>query len=296
MKISNEFKIGFWALVALLVLFFGIDYLKGINRFRPGKYYYLTCDNVEGLTVSGHVMLNGYKVGLVRSMAYDRKHPGQVLVEINLGDEIDLPRDSYAEVQTDLLGTASVVLHLGTSTELYANRDTLLGGAKAPGLMDRVDPLLPEVAAMLPKLDSILTGMNQIVNHTGLQESFENIHTLTTNLCETTDRLNALLRGDVPQLMDHAQNAAANLDTLSAELKQAEIATLLSNASQALEEANTVLAHLNAADNTAGKLLTTPELHDQLVGTIRDLDSLVNDLKANPKRYINVSVFGGKNK
>jgi phospholipid/cholesterol/gamma-HCH transport system substrate-binding protein len=296
MKISNEFKIGFWALVALLVLFFGIDYLKGINRFRPGKYYYLTCNNVEGLTVSGHVMLNGYKVGLVRSMEYDRKHPGQVLVEINLGDEVDLPRDSYAEVQTDLLGTASVVLHLGTSTELYANRDTLLGGSKAPGLMDRVDPLLPEVAAMLPKLDSILTGMNQIVNHTGLQESFENIHTLTANLCETTDRLNALLRGDVPQLMSHAQSAAANLDTLSAELKQAEIAALLANASQALEEANTVLAHLNAADNTAGRLLTTPELHDQLVGTIRDLDSLVNDLKANPKRYINVSVFGGKNK
>jgi phospholipid/cholesterol/gamma-HCH transport system substrate-binding protein len=82
MKISNEFKIGFWALVALLVLFFGIDYLKGINRFRPGKYYYMTCSNVEGLTVSGHVMLNGYKVGLVRSMSYDRKHPGQVLVEI----------------------------------------------------------------------------------------------------------------------------------------------------------------------------------------------------------------------
>jgi phospholipid/cholesterol/gamma-HCH transport system substrate-binding protein len=296
MKISNEFKIGFWALVALLVLFFGIDYLKGINRFRPGKYYYMTCDNVEGLTVSGHVMLNGYKVGLVRSMSYDRRHPGQVLVEINLGDEVDLPNDSYAEVQTDLLGTASVVLHLGTSPELYANHDTLLGGNKAPGLMDRVEPMLPEVTAMLPKLDSILSGMDRIVNHTGLQESFENIHQLTTDLCETTQRLNTLLRGDVPQMMAHANSAVSNLDTLSAELKQAEIAALLASASQALEEANAVLAHMNASDNTAGRLLTTPELHDELVGTIRDLDSLVNDLKANPKRYINVSVFGGKNK
>lgn len=296
MKISNEFKIGFWALVALLVLFFGIDYLKGINRFRPGKYYYMTCNNVEGLTVSGHVMLNGYKVGLVRSMSYDRKHPGQVLVEINLGDEVDLPNDSYAEVQTDLLGTASVVLHLGTSPTLYANRDTLLGGDKALGIMDRVNPMLPEVAAMLPKLDSILTGMNQIVNHSGLQESFENVNKLTTDLCETTARLNSLLRGDVPQIMAHANSAVTNLDSISAELKEAEISALLANAAQALDEARATLAHLNKADNTAGRLLTTPELHDQLVATITDLDSLINDLKANPKRYINVSVFGGKSK
>jgi phospholipid/cholesterol/gamma-HCH transport system substrate-binding protein len=296
MKISNEFKIGFWALVALLVLFFGIDYLKGINRFRPGKYYYMTCNNVEGLTVSGHVMLNGYKVGLVRSMSYDRKHPGQVLVEINLGDEIDLPNDSYAEVQTDLLGTASVVLHLGTSPTLYANRDTLLGGDKALGIMDRVNPMLPEVAAMLPKLDSILTGMNQIVNHSGLQESFENVNKLTTDLCETTARLNSLLRGDVPQIMAHANSAVTNLDSISTELKEAEISALLANAARALDEARATLAHLNEADNTAGRLLTTPELHDQLVATITDLDSLINDLKANPKRYINVSVFGGKSK
>jgi phospholipid/cholesterol/gamma-HCH transport system substrate-binding protein len=296
MKISNEFKIGFWALVALLVLFFGIDYLKGINRFRPGKYYYMTCNNVEGLTVSGHVMLNGYKVGLVRSMSYDRKHPGQVLVEINLGDEIDLPNDSYAEVQTDLLGTASVVLHLGTSPTLYANRDTLLGGDKALGIMDRVNPMLPEVAAMLPKLDSILTGMNQIVNHSGLQESFENVNKLTTDLCETTARLNSLLRGDVPQIMAHANSAVTNLDSISTELKEAEISALLANAARALDEARATLAHLNEADNTAGRLLTTPELHNQLVATITDLDSLINDLKANPKRYINVSVFGGKSK
>jgi phospholipid/cholesterol/gamma-HCH transport system substrate-binding protein len=296
MKISNEFKIGFWALVALLVLFFGIDYLKGINRFRPGKYYYMTCSNVEGLTVSGHVMLNGYKVGLVRSMSYDRKHPGQVLVEINLGDEVDLPNDSYAEVQTDLLGTASVVLHLGTSPTLYANRDTLLGGDKALGIMDRVNPMLPEVAAMLPKLDSILTGMNQIVNHSGLQESFENVNKLTTDLCETTARLNSLLRGDVPQIMAHANSAVTNLDSISTELKEAEISALLANAARALDEARATLAHLNEADNTAGRLLTTPELHNQLVATITDLDSLINDLKANPKRYINVSVFGGKSK
>jgi phospholipid/cholesterol/gamma-HCH transport system substrate-binding protein len=278
------------------VLFFGIDYLKGINRFRPGKYYYMTCSNVEGLTVSGHVMLNGYKVGLVRSMSYDRKHPGQVLVEINLGDEIDLPNDSYAEVQTDLLGTASVVLHLGTSPTLYANRDTLLGGDKALGIMDRVNPMLPEVAAMLPKLDSILTGMNQIVNHSGLQESFENVNKLTTDLCETTARLNSLLRGDVPQIMAHANSAVTNLDSISTELKEAEISALLANAARALDEARATLAHLNEADNTAGRLLTTPELHNQLVATITDLDSLINDLKANPKRYINVSVFGGKSK
>jgi phospholipid/cholesterol/gamma-HCH transport system substrate-binding protein len=188
------------------------------------------------------------------------------------------------------------VLELGHSTTLYANRDTLIGGEKAVGMLDKAQEMLPEVMALLPKIDSILVGLNDVVNHTGLQESLANVQLLTANLCVTTARINALLERQVPDLVAHAENAAANLDTLSAQLKEADIATILAEASEALKSANTTLSKLEQSDNTVGKLLNTTELHDGLTQTMGSLDSLINDIQAHPKRYINISVFGGKEK
>ncbi len=257
MKISNEFKIGFWALVAIVVLIAGIDFLKGINRFKPGNAYYVICPNVEGLAVSSHVLLNGYKVGLIRDMKYDAIRQGNIIVEINVEEDVKIPTDSRALVQTDLLGTSSIVLQLGTSRSIYANHDTIMGGGKAANMLDQVQPIIPEVTAMLPKIDSILTGLNTLVNESELQGSLHNINTLTTQLNVTVKHLNALLDKEVPDLMGHASSAAANLDTLSAQIRNARLETILAEANTALCNANGVLAKLANSDNTAGKLLKT---------------------------------------
>lgn len=296
MKISNEFKIGFWALVAIIVLIAGIDFLKGINRFKPGKSYYIVCPNVEGLAVSSHVLLNGYKVGLIRNMQYDAARQGNIIVEINVEDDVKIPTDSRALVQTDLLGTSSIVLQLGTAQTLYANRDTIVGGGKAANMLDQVQPVIPGITAMLPKIDSILTGLNLLVNTPELQGSLHNIHTLTAQLNVTARQLNALLEKDVPRLMGHAANAAANLDTVSLQIKEARPERTLAEANAALCNANSVLARLADANSTAGKLLNTTELHDGLMAAVAGMDSLLADVKRHPGRYINISVFGGKKK
>lgn len=295
MKISNEFKIGFWGIVAIIVLIAGIDFLKGINRFHPGRTYYVTCPNVEGLAVSSHVLLNGFKVGLVRAMTYDGT-TGDIIVEINVEDNVRIPRDSRAMVQTDLLGTSSIVLRLGSDAECYAQRDTLAGGGKEAGLLDKVDPIIPQMMALLPKLDSILTGINTIVNETELETTLLNVRDLTAQLNHTATQLNGLLDSHVPELLSHAASAAANLDTLSTQLKHAQIETVLAEAATALHNANAVIERLNSDDNTAGRILNTTELHDGLTAAIAQMDSLLGDIKAHPARYINISVFGKKNK
>lgn len=296
MKISNEFKIGFWALVAIIVLIAGIDFLKGINRFKTGNSYYVICPNVEGLAVSSHVLLNGYKVGLIRSMKYDVVRQGNIIVEINVEDNVKIPTDSRALVQTDLLGTSSIVLQLGTAPTLYANHDTLIGGGKAANMLDQVQPMIPEVMTMLPKIDSILTGLNILINESELQGSLRNVHTLTEQLNVTVKQLNALLNQDVPYMMNHAAHAAANLDTISRQIKEARLEKTLAEVHAALCNANSVLTQLADGNSTAGKLLNTTELHDGLMATVAGMDSLIGDIKRHPGRYINITVFGGKKK
>lgn len=296
MKISNEFKIGFWAIVAIVVLIAGIDFLKGINRFKPGNSYYVVCPNVEGLAVSSHVLLNGYKVGLVRNMKYDAIRQGNIIVEIDVEDDVKIPADSRALVQTDLLGTSSVVLQLGTSPDLIASHDTISGGGKAANMLDQIQPVIPEVTAMLPKIDSILTGLNVLVNESELQGSLHNINALTAQLNTTVRQLNSLLNKDMPGLVNHAANAAANLDTLSQQIKEAGLDKTIADANAALYSANSLLSRLTDTNSSASKLLNTTELHDGLMATVAGMDSLIADIKQHPGRYINISVFGNKKK
>lgn len=293
MKISNEFKIGFWSIISIIVLVVGIQYLKGINLLRRGAFYHIVSDNVEGLAVSSHVLYNGLKVGLVRDLKYDDRN---ILITINIEDDISLPEDSHAEIQTDLLGTSSIVLRLGKSHTYLTSGDTLLGGNKAANLLDKASPLLPAITDMMPKIDSILTGLNIIVNQSELQESLLNIKTLTSQLCETTQQLNSLMEKDVPVLMSRANSVAENLDTITSQIREADIAHILATADKTLTSANELLAHLSSDQSSAGKFLTTTELHDQLTQTITEMQNLIADIKQNPKRYINISVFGSKNK
>lgn len=292
MKISNEFKIGIATIVAIIVLVFGIQYLKGINALRKGHFYYLTCENVSGLAVSSHVLINGLQVGLVRSMEYDYAKTGKVIVTINIEDDIRIPRDSRIQVQADLLGTSNVVINLGQSSDCYADNDTVTGGDVAPGLLDSAAPIMASINNLMPKVDSLITGINVLVNDSKLQESLLEINTLTQRLNVTVSDLNRLLRNDVPVLMKNLGNASANLDTLSTQVKDANVARLLADATQTLEKTNALLSTLQRDNGTVGKLVNTTELHDQLTNTIANMDSLIGDIKANPKRYINIKVFG----
>lgn len=291
MKISNEFKIGFWAIVALVTLFLGFNYLKGIHSFREGQFYYLSCDRVDGLAVSSHIKLHGLKVGMVRSLEYEPS-TDHVIVTLNLYDsDMKIPVDSHVTVESELLGTANIVLHMGESTQYYAPWDTIYAPAAAPGLLEKADPIIAQVDQLMPKIDTLISGINILVNESKLQESLLQINTMTLHLNQTVNDLNRLLKHDVPSVMSNVESATANLDTLSMQLKEAEIQQILANANKTIEHASSLLSQMQSDDSTVGKLLNSTELHDQLSQTVADIDSLINDIKTHPKRYINIKVF-----
>ena len=291
MKINNELKIGFWAIVAIVVMFYGMRYLKGINSFKEGQFYYLSCDKVDGLAVSSHVTLHGLKVGMVRSMEYNAKS-NNIIVLLNIYDsDMNIPVDSRVSIKSELLGTSDVVIEMGESSQYYTPWDTIQSPAASASLMEKADPIVDQINSLMPKIDTLISGINVLVNESKMQESLLQINALTQHLNTTVNQLNLLLRKDVPGIMSNLESATANLDTLSVQAKEADIKQLLANTNATMQTANELLKQMQSEDGTVGKMLNTTELHDQLNRTIADVDSLINDIKANPKKYIHIKVF-----
>lgn len=291
MKIKNELKIGIWAIIAIATFFLGANYLKGIHSLKEGQIYYLLTDKVDGLAVSSHIKLHGLKIGMVRSMDYDRKSD-KILVTLNVYDsDMKIPIDSRLYVQGDLLGTSDIIIEMGESEKVYQSYDTIPSFQGAPGLLEKADPIVEQINQLMPKLDTLVSGISVLVNESKLHESLLEVNTLTQHLNTTVNELNRLLRKDVPGIVNNLENMTANLDTVAADLKEADLKQLLANATSTIETANTLLNQLQNEDSSIGKLMQTDELHKQLISTIADVDSLINDIKQNPKRYINVKVF-----
>ncbi len=291
MKISNEFKIGFWAIVSLVVLYLGINYLKGVHTLKQGDFYYLSSQEIEGLAVSSHVRLHGLKIGMVREMQFD-KASNRVIVTINIyDDELKIPVDSKVSIESDLLGTSSVNLVLGESDQYYTPWDTIMAPQSEGGILDKADPIIAKVNQLLPKLDTLVSGINVLVNDSKVQESLLELNKMSIRLNQTISNLNGMLKNDVPPILSNVESTTANLDTLSNKLKDAEIEKIMANANNTLSEVNAMLKKAQADDNSVGMLLNTTDLHDHLNRTLSDVDSLVNAIKENPKKYIRVKVF-----
>ena len=291
MKIKNELKVGFWSIVALATFFIGANYLKGVNSFKQGQFYYLLTDEVNGLAVSSHITLHGLKVGVVRALDYDQALD-KVVVTMNMYDsDMKIPVDSRLTIKGDLLGTSSIVVDMGESSTTYNAWDTIQANTSTPGLLEKADPIVDQITMLMPKIDTLVNGINILVNESKLHESLLEVNTMTQHLNTTVNELNRLLRKDVPALVGSMESMTANFDTVASQLKEADIQQLINRTNATIENANQLLSQMQSEESSVGKLLTTDELHQQLISTIADVDSLINDIKEHPKRYINVKVF-----
>ena len=224
-------------------------------------------------------------------MQYD-KESDKVLVTLNIYDDnIKIPVDSRLFVTSDLLGTSSINLELGRSEQYFNPWDTIVAPATNASLLDKADPIIAKVDALLPKLDTLVSGITVLVNESKVQESLLELNKMTVRLNQTVNSLNSLLKNDVPTIMNNVESTTANLDTISNQIKDAEVEKILANANRTLNEMNQLMKRVQANDNTVGKLLSTTELHEHLNNTLSDVDSLVNAIKENPKKYIRVKVF-----
>jgi phospholipid/cholesterol/gamma-HCH transport system substrate-binding protein len=289
---SKEVKIGLAAIISLVLLYTGVNFLKGINLFKPVNYYYVSCNNVIDITISSPVFIDGFKVGLVRDMQYDYNSAGKIMLEIAMDKGMKINKGSYMSIESTLLSGAQLHLKLNKYVnEYYHAGDTLDGRNKGSMMASVEDRLLPDIVNIMPKIDSILAGLNTLINNPALANSLNNLETTTNELTITARRLNTLLKGDLPEITGNLKLTTSNLSAFSDGLNKLDLQKSMKSLNLSLENLNKMTLRLNSTDNSLGLLLNDTLLYKNLNFTLDNISGLFIDLKQNPKRYVHFSIF-----
>lgn len=304
---TKAVRIALTGIVAIVILFVGINFLKGINVFKSSNTFYIRFHNINGLTVSSPVYANGYSVGIVRSIAYDYNRTDNVVVCVDLDKNMVVPAGTRAELESQLMGGVTMSLVLGQNPTVHMKPGDTIEGGLHVGALNKLEAMIPTLEQMMPKLDSILGNLNRLTADPALAQTLQNTAALTANLKETSASLNTLMRNDVPQLTARLNRIGGNVETLTGQLVQANIDStinqvnttlgsvtqLTNNLTSVTDQLNT---KLNSKDNTLGLFLNDRSVYDNLSSTLSHADSLMIDLKSHPKRYVHFSIFGKKDK
>lgn len=295
---SKELIIGISVIVALVILFVGIDYLKGINIFKPANFYVADYENVSGLEVSAPVTIDGFKVGQVREINFNYDKPGKIEVLLALNKSLRVPEDSKAVIGTSLLNGASVEIMLGKSSKMLEVGGTIATETKADMMESLSNNLLPTVQGILPKVDSLLFSLNKLVSDPALLKSVQALEGITDNINKASVSMNRIMSNQVPSVMGNASKVAANLNTitndlstLSAQLSKLPVTSTMDNINEVTENLTKFSNQLNDKNSTLGLLMNDPELYNRLTRVTADIDSLLIDIQNNPKRYISIKLL-----
>lgn len=314
MKISNETKIGALTAVAITVLILGYSFLRGNDVFSSTNKFYAVYNSVDGLSVSKPILVNGFPIGHVSKMELGQT--GQTTVEFKVDAKYNIPVNTVARlVSTDLLGSKAIVFELGDSKQFKENNDTLQANVQG-SLTESLQPIQTKAENLMIKLDSSLAAINRILNpdfQRNIDRSFNSIANSLQTLEGTTKKLDNLIgsqSGHINGILTNAQDvtgslkiSAANLNDItgnfnrfSNDIVNGNIKQTLDNANKAMADLQATTARINSNKGSLGLLLNDDQLYRNLQNASNNLDGLLIDVKANPKRYVHFSVFGGGNK
>jgi len=294
--VKTEVKIGLVGVIALIALFLGMNFLKGMDIFHPSAKHYITFSNTKGLAKSSSVFADGFKVGIVSNIHFDYNHPGKVVVEISADKGLRIPKGSTAQLDEALLGGCTLNMLLATNLrEAFHPGDTIPGN-DVSGLMAKVGGMVPQLEEVVAKVDTLVATLNLLLSNPALPLIIENVHEVTENLNHSSEQLNHLLRNDIPQLTGTFTQAGKNVTQLTNKMNQLDLQATLDSVNQTISSVHAMMEQIQSPEGTLGKLMSDPELYNNLNHTVQSADSLVTDLKAHPKRYVHFSVFGKRDK
>lgn len=296
--VKKEFIIGISVIAAIVILIFGIDYLKGINLLNPANYYYASYEKVPELEISAPVTINGYKVGQVRSIEFDYAHPGKIKVLLALNKELKVPVDSKASLGSTLMSGSYIDLQLGKSDKFYEIGSEIETMETSDLMSSLTNEMIPSITSIIPKIDSLMVNLNKITGDPALIQSIRRLDDITSNLALTSTYLNNTMGKDVPLVMKNVNSitmgldtVVSNLGTLSAQLKTLPLNSTMENVESITNNLNEFSNQLRNQNSTLGKLTNDPELFNRLNRVAADVDSLIVDIKKNPKRYISIKLL-----
>jgi len=312
MKISNETKVGALTAIAIVILILGFNYLKGRNVTDRSDEIYAVFPSVKGVQKSNAVMINGLQVGKVTDLKEKDKNLSGIVVTITLTKNINIPKNSLIGINSELLSSTSLDIALGDAAEYVADGDTLntvMNQSLMGQLTKSINPAIDNANKTLTSLDVLIRKLSAIVDTTtqlNIQEIVRHLNSTTRSLDLMVNAQNGVLirslknvesiTGNMAKNNDHISATLANLDKTSSKLADADIEAVLQSLKTTMSKLQNTVDNVNSKNGTVGLLLNDRQLYDELRQTNRSLTTLLDDLRVNPKRYVNISVFGKKQK
>lgn len=316
-KARNEVVIGAVIIVILALVYFGVSFLKGVNIFSTQTRYYAIYDEIGGLEVSSPVIINGFKIGIVKSIELESNGSGRLVVEVVLNDaDVSVPKDSQLKIyDSDFFGGKAIQIVMGDSSVLASTKDTLIATIEkgfAETLKSEIDPIKQKSAEIFQEVDSVLTSLQRTLDNSGaegLPALFGSLQRTMSNLESTSGNLNTLIAdngGRISEIISNAQSltntlkqnnerinlAIKNITQFTDTLSRIRLTTTLYKVDQAMGHFEEVMTKVNSGQGTLGKLVNNDSLHLELVNATHSLDLLLDDMRNHPKSYVGFSLFG----
>lgn len=290
-KKSQLLRIGIVGLIALVILYFGLNFLKGLNIFSREYVYYTSLQNAKDVTVSTPILIDGYRVGLVTAVEYDYKNFTGTKVEMSIDKNLKIPKSSYVIVKGNPLSGAELVIVRTGTTDFHQPGETLNSKATTDILSQFTDELLPKLAGTINRIDTLLMGIHTIIDNGNIPETLGEIHATSINLNQTVRTLRLSIDKHLPGMMTDFRAGAASIAGITSKLDSLNYAATYAELQRTVEQLHQLTRRLQQPDNTLGLLLTDKRLYEQLNRVTLSADSLLVDIKANPKRYVKFSLF-----
>ncbi|NLL28023.1 MAG: MCE family protein [Bacteroidales bacterium] len=317
---KKEVRIAIFFILGLLLLYWGINFLKGKNVFSNDIILYAEYDNVSGLQIANPIILNGYKIGQISDITFKEGGRGQLLVKLLISEKIDIPSNSVAKiVSSDLLGSKAIQIELGNSVSLAKSNDYLQGAREADLKQEvsmQIMPLKNKAEDLLSSFDSVMVILQLIFNddtRENLRKSIESIKNTINSLEHAAYNIDTL----VSSQRNRMSNIIANIESISSNLKdnnekikqiftnindisdslvKSNFKTTINNANESLEKFNEVMTRINQGQGSLGALINNDTLYNNIEKSSKNLNKLLEDIRLNPQRYVRFSIFDKKDK
>lgn len=307
---KSKLKVGIFCIVAVVIFYLGACFFKGVSAFGKKTYYYAIFDNTGGLQASNAVMLNGYKIGQVTNVSIISDNPVRLCAELMITEDVNIPKDSKVQVAPkDLLGGTVVNILFGSDTRYLQDKDTMQAYV-VPPMTDGIDELKAQLGSILSSVDTITLSLKDVLapdaGGQDLKSTLANLESTTENLTyilsANKDKVGKLvtnleqfsntLSAAGPQL----ESIVENMDNITDSLSKANVRQTINDAQKAVGDIQLIVDKMQRGEGTLGQLVNNDSLYLNLEHSLYSLNELLVDLKANPKKYINVTVFGKKEK
>jgi phospholipid/cholesterol/gamma-HCH transport system substrate-binding protein len=304
MKYTREIKVGVLAIICVFLLFYGFNFLKGVNIFSPTNSYHGVYTNLHGLEEQASVFILGHKVGQVDRLHYDFTKDSAFTVDISIRKDIVLPEGTSLALRADGLlgGMALELLFPEDATEKLQQQALIAHGATLPtvylpGIVENLqNELIAKIANAVEQVDTLVAQLNGQLEGDHLKSTLANVDRISGDLTDVSGDLRRIMNTQVPGIVNNADTAIANLNTVIADIKAADLKATVARVDTAIGGVNAVIADVRAQKGTLGQLIYNKSLYNHVDATVISADSLLTDIKAHPKRYVHFSVFGKKDK